>query len=87
MKTLRLILPDTDDPGQARSVWQHACDEAGYVLEIHAADDPDIRNITRELGLNTYPALLLANRIIAVGTPDADSARQILERLGKSPTP
>ena len=83
MKTLRLILPDTDDPGQARSVWQTACNEAGFTLEIHAASDPGIRDITRELGLNTYPALLLADQIIAVGTPDPASARQILERLAK----
>ena len=81
MSTLRLILPDTDAPGQARRVWQTACDEAGFRLEIHAAGDPVVRDITGELGLNTYPALLLDDRIIAVGTPDPDSARRILERL------
>jgi len=84
MNTLRLILPDTDDPGQARSVWQTACDEAGFALEIHAASDPVAQNIASELGLNTYPALLQADQIIAVGTPDPDTARQILDRLERT---
>ena len=86
MNTLRLILPDTDDPGQARSVWQTACDEAGFTLEIHAASDPAIQTITRSLELNTYPALLQADQIIAIGTPDLDSARQILAGLTTAPT-
>ncbi len=83
MNSLRLILPDTDNPDQARAVWEDACNAAGFRLEIHAASDETARDLARKLGLNTYPALLQADRIIAVGTPDAATARAILARLSR----
>ncbi len=86
MNTLRLILPDTDDTTQAKRVWEAACAAAGVDLQVLVASDAIARQLARELGLNTYPALLQANRIIAVGTPDAKTARDIVERLSGEPS-
>ncbi len=73
-----------DDAGQAQSVWATACREAGFELEVFAANDASVQPLTRKLGLNTYPALLQADQIIAIGTPDPARARQILAGLGRA---
>lgn len=81
MNRLRLILSDTDANAPARDVWQKACDDAGYALEILLASDAAARELSERLSLNLYPALLQGDRIIAVGSPDRDTAQRILADL------
>ncbi len=81
MNRLRLILADTDADSQVRHIWQQACDDAGYRLEILTPDDADARKLRERLSLNLYPALIQGERIVAVGSPDAETARNILAHI------
>lgn len=80
---LRLILGEKPER-HAMEIWRNACIESNVNLEILDSRQPATRDLIEHLHLNTFPALLLKERVLAVGSPTPESARQLLSELSET---
>jgi len=80
---LRLILGE--QPAQdVTHIWREACKQAHHTLEVLEPGRPATRALIERLRLNTFPALLLDERVLAVGNPTPERARQVLRSLSET---
>jgi hypothetical protein len=75
---LCLILDTNPASREAETVWRDACEHNGDRLEIVNTENTKYQPLVEQLHLNTFPALLQANRVLAVGIPTPESARKLL---------
>ena len=78
---LCLILDTNPASHDAEIIWRDACKDSGDTLEIVNTDNTKYRALVEQLQLNTFPALLKDNRVLAVGIPTRDNARKLLTEL------
>lgn len=82
---MNLCLIPGEQPAQdVTHIWREACKQANHTLEILEPGQPATRKLIERLHLNTFPALLLGDRILAVGNPTPESARQVLASLDEA---
>lgn len=78
---LCLILDTNLASQKAETIWRDACKDSGDRLEIVNIENTKYQRLVEQLHLNTFPALLQANRVLAVGIPTPESARNLLTEL------
>ena len=84
---LCLILGTKPASHDAEIIWRDACQNSGVTLEIVKSDNAQYQALIEQLRLNTFPALLQDNRVLAVGIPTPESARKLLTELNTASTP
>jgi hypothetical protein len=82
---LRLILGEKT-ARNAMDIWRNACTESNHSLEVLDPRLPATRELIAHLHLNTFPALILEDRVVAVGSPTPESARQLIRELSVTHT-
>lgn len=65
---------------QTEAIWQSVCDTLGLVLQVYDIDSTDGQGLIDKLNIMTFPALIVDNKVIAVGRPDKDVAMNILSQ-------
>ena len=70
---------------QTRQVWQEACEQFGLELISYDIEDTRGETLARTLAVNTFPALIVENKVCAVGHPNRGSAYDLIAKL-KRPT-
>lgn len=79
---IQLITTELTELSEAtQSIWQAVCEELSLSLDVIDSETPEGQLLVEELALRTLPALIVDNKIIAVGQPDHSSARKILQNL------
>lgn len=83
---LCLILGTKPASHDAEIIWRDACQNSGVTLEVVNPDNAQYQPLVEQLHLNSFPALLQDNRVLAVGIPTAESARKLLTELANART-
>ena len=78
---LCLILDENPASTDAENIWRDACQRVGNSLAVLKPDDPKYQTVLEQLGLNTFPALVLDKRVLAVGIPTTETANKLLMDL------
>jgi hypothetical protein len=78
---LLLILDTNRASHKAETIWRDACKNSGDMLEIVKTENTRYQPILNRLHLNTFPALVQGNQVIAVGVPTPESAKKLLSDL------
>lgn len=78
---LCLILDTNPSTHDAENIWRTACQESGDSLEILQPEKMESRVLIEQLHLNTFPALVLNDRVLAVGIPTPEDAKRLLTQL------
>jgi hypothetical protein len=81
---LCLILNTNPACHEAETVWREACEDTGDTLEIVNTENIKYQALVEQLHLNSFPALLQDNRVLAVGIPTSESARKLLTEVATS---
>lgn len=83
---LRLILDTSPTSHNAEIIWREACRDSGDTLEIVNATSDQFQSLVEHLHLNTFPALVHGNQVLAVGKPTPEGARKFLTGLAAGST-
>jgi hypothetical protein len=83
---LCLILGTKPASHDAESIWRDACQNSGVTLEVINPDSTQYQTLVEQLHLNTFPALVQDNRVLAVGIPTPENAKKLLTELTTSPS-
>jgi hypothetical protein len=78
---LCLILDTKPASHDAEIIWHDACVNNGVTLEVIKPDNTQYQLLVEQLRLNTFPALVQDDRVLAVGIPTAESATKLLTEL------
>ncbi len=62
-------------------IWRMACKEMGLPLQVANSETEEGQTLVEILALRTLPALVVDNRVIAVGQPNRSIAEKILHTL------
>lgn len=78
---LCLILDTKPASYDAETIWRDACVNNGVPLEVIKPDNTQYQSLVEQLRLNTFPALVQDDRVLAVGIPTPESATKLLTEL------
>lgn len=62
-------------------IWQEACLKTNIELEAFDLESDHGRQLAEQLNLKSFPALILNNKVIAVGNPTEQKAAKIISEL------
>ena len=83
---LCLILGTKPASHDAEIIWRDACQNSGVTLEVVNPDNTQYQTLVEQLHLNTFPALIQNDRVLAVGIPTSESAKKLLTELATAPS-
>ena len=79
---IQLILSRTTAPGQhTEEIWQSVCKQNNLELQVHDIDSENARTLIDKVNIKTFPALIVDEKIVAVGNPDQQTANRIFRSL------
>jgi hypothetical protein len=81
---LCLVLDSSLASHKAETIWRDACEVSGDTLEIVNAANNRYHPLVGQLHLNTFPALLQGNQVLAVGIPTPEDAQKLLTELANT---
>lgn len=85
---IQLIVSEDCDPCRAaEKIWAVVCAQRRLRLEIVDLNSPAGREMGNALELHSVPALLLDNRLVAVGVTTKSRAHELLDQAENGPVP
>ncbi len=79
---IQLIIKGQTETSQTTEyVWRTTCEEMGLSLQVANSETDEGQALVTMLALRTLPALVVDNRVIAVGQPNRSIAEKILHTL------
>lgn len=67
---------------EAEALWRQVCEESGTAFRaLNIEEDEQARAFAERLTLSSYPALLCDGKVLAVGLPSAEKARELISSL------
>ncbi|VAX14195.1 hypothetical protein MNBD_GAMMA24-2679 [hydrothermal vent metagenome] len=79
---IQLILKGQTETSQTTEyVWRTTCEDKGLSLLVTNSETEEGQSLVKKLALRTLPALIVDNKVIAVGQPDRVIAEKILHML------
>lgn len=83
MKIQLIIMGRTEQSQATENIWREICEAQGLSLQVADSQTRQGQSLVKKLALRTLPALVVNDRVIAVGQPDKVSARRILQILAE----
>jgi len=81
MKLILLLAGPYSSCINTQQIWQEACVKAGIELDTFDLESAHGRQLAEQLNLKSFPALILNNKVIAVGNPNEQKAAKIISEL------
>ena len=64
-----------------KEIWQQVCNDLNVQLEVFKLNDTKGQEISKQLNLASFPALIINEKVIAVGHPTKQTAKKIISNL------
>ncbi len=81
MKLTLLLAGPYSSCEDTRQIWHEECLKHQLELEVIYLEDENGQELAREINLKSFPALIVDEKVIAVGHPDKHAAEKIIKRL------
>ncbi len=85
MKIQLLVATWSPSCRRAQQVWRQLAQDHGLELSVVDVDEPAGQSLMQRLQLNTIPALLIDERLVAVGVQSQEEAEKIVRAAGTPP--
>ena len=83
MKAILLFAGQDSSNSETELIWKEACINKGIILTTLDSTHNDGQKVSSKLNIKSYPAFIIDNKIIAVGHPDKQNAKAVLQALCK----
>ncbi len=84
MKLILLLAGPYSSCVKTQHVWQEACKKQNIELEVIDLEQAQGQTLADQLNLKSFPALIINQKVIAVGNPDKYKAAKIIDRLNNN---
>ncbi len=81
MKLILLLAGSYSSCVKTQQIWQETCTKQNIELEVIDLEHTQGQTLANQLNLKSFPALILNQKVIAVGNPDKQKAEKIAAGL------
>ncbi|VAW98932.1 hypothetical protein MNBD_GAMMA23-2150 [hydrothermal vent metagenome] len=81
MKLVLLLAGPYSSCVKTQQIWQETCTKQNIELEVIDLEHTQGQALADRLNLKSFPALILSQKVIAVGNPDKQKAEKIMAGL------
>lgn len=81
MKAILILAGPYSTCVATQNIWQDSCSKHGIELETHDALETAGKELSEKLNIKSFPALVVNDKVIAVGHPDEQTAEKIIQPL------
>ena len=78
MDIVLLVSEDCIPCRNAERLWPALCQEAGAEMRLLGVENAEGEALALRLGIKSLPVLLVDERVVVVGVPEVDEARELL---------
>lgn len=79
MKAILILAGPYSSCHATEIIWQEACKNKNIKLEIFESTHKEGQELSSKLNIKSFPALVINNKVIAVGHPNEKDAPKIIE--------
>ena len=83
MKAILLLAGPHSTNSVTELIWEEACKNKGITLTTLDSSHNDGQKLSSKLNVKSFPALIIDNKIIAVGHPDKQDAANVIQISSK----
>ncbi len=62
-------------------IWEEQCNNKNIELKIFDLTHKDGQELSSKLNIKSFPALVINNKVVAVGHPDKQTAQKVIQAL------
>ena len=82
MKARLILAGPFSSCDSTRNIWQKLCDKNNVALEIHDLSEDIAKDIATKHNVKSFPALIVNEKVVAVGHPNEEGAQKVFNSLG-----
>ena len=83
MKAILILAGPYSSCSATELIWKEACKDKDIKLTTFDSSQNEGLKLSTELKVKSFPALIINNKVIAVGHPDEKSAQKIISNINK----
>lgn len=83
MKAILILAGPYSSCLATKNIWQDVCLKYNVDFELYDLTDDTGKEIAKKIGTKSYPALIVNNKVVAVGHPSEESAEKVIHGLDK----
>ncbi|MDH5368396.1 MAG: thioredoxin family protein [Gammaproteobacteria bacterium] len=82
MKAILILAGPYSSCKATQIVWEKLCGDKGIKIEVFNLKNKNGQEIAANLNIKSFPALIIDNKVVAVGHPNEKSAEKVIQSLG-----
>jgi len=83
MKAILILAGPYSSCSATELIWKEACKDKDITLTTFDSTHDVGLELSSELNVKSFPALIIDNKVIAVGHPDEKSAKKVISSINK----
>ena len=81
MKAILILAGPFSSCDSTKNIWQGLCSKNNLELETHFLSEEVGKGIATKHNIKSFPALIIMDKVVAVGHPNEKIARQVIDSL------
>ena len=81
MKAILILAGPYSSCNATQIIWEEQCNNKNIELEIFDLTHKDGQELSSKLNIKSFPALIINNKVVAVGHPDKQIAQKVIQSL------
>lgn len=81
MKAILILAGPYSSCEATKIIWQEMCEKNNIEFEMYDLSDERGKEIASLRNIKSFPALIINDKVVAVGHPDEESAARIIKTL------
>lgn len=82
MKAILILAGPYSSCNATKIIWEEACMSKNMELKTYDLTQKEGQELSSELNIKSFPALIINNKVVAVGHPDEQSAKKVMQASG-----
>jgi len=81
MKAVLILAGPYSSCKATQLIWEKLCGDKGITLEIFNLTNKYGQEFAANLNIKSFPALIIENKVVAVGHPNEQTAEKVIQSL------
>jgi len=81
MKAILILAGPYSSCHSTQNIWLDSCSKQNIEFETHDLTEAVGKELAEKLNIKSFPALVVNDKVIAVGHPDEQAAEKIIQTL------
>lgn len=81
MKAILILAGPYSSCVATQNIWQDSCSKHAIEFEMHDLTEIVGKELAEKLNIKSFPALIVNDKVVAVGHPDEQAAEKLIHTL------